>query len=156
MCGILLVAEALIKCVDTSASEPASAQLSACSIDGAAAAAAAGAARAAAPAAFAAPAPAQPPAAFLRGLQRRGPDHVGAYTVDITAHLSNMRCRLLLAASLLQLRGARAVRPPLVAPATGGVLCFNGEIFEGLPVGCGDNDGERLLEALERADAEGV
>lgn len=56
-----------------------------------------------------------------------------------------------LAASLLQLRGVHAACAPLHAPHSGSVLCFNGEIFGGLLVPAGSNDGDVLLEALEQS-----
>lgn len=88
--------------------------------------------------------------AFQPGLQRRGPDHLGACHIQ----LASGSCSLLLAASLLQLRGAHRVCPPLVAPS-GSVVCFNGEIFGGLDIEPGANDGEQLLEALEQAPSAG-
>lgn len=63
--------------------------------------------------------------------------------------------QLHLAASLLQLRGVHAASAPLEAPSTGSVLCFNGEIFGGLEVPPGHNDGDVLLRALEESLATG-
>eukprot|EP00955_Chlamydomonas_euryale_P066047 359434-Chlamydomonas_euryale.AAC.2 len=63
---------------------------------------------------------------------------------------------LYLAASLLQLRGDAAVASvPFVHPTSGDVLCFNGEVFGGLDVGPGCNDGEALLQALTVTEGEG-
>jgi hypothetical protein len=98
------------------------------------------------------PAAAPLPAAFAPGLARRGPDAAGALRVPAAPG-----ARLLLAASLLQLRGGGGggAAPPLAAPS-GSVLAFNGEIFGGLPVPRGANDGACLLAALEAAPADGV
>ena len=52
-------------------------------------------------------------------------------------------------ATLLQLRGHEPPASiPLQDPNSGDVLCFNGEIFGGLPVAVGQNDGLVLLQAL--------
>jgi len=58
----------------------------------------------------------------------------------------------LLVASLLQLRGA-ADEPPLRRADDGSLLCFNGEVFGGLDVPDGLNDGAALLRALTTAGA---
>jgi len=150
MCGILLVAEA-IECTSNGTSDCAASQPQPSPLQAAAAAAAAAASSAQPSAALAA----LPPAPFRHGLQRRGPDHAGTCAVQIqSGSPTNTSCRLSLSASLLQLRGPRHVRPPLTAP-TGSVLCFNGEVFGGLDVGGGANDGERLMDALEQAGAAG-
>lgn len=176
MCGILLIAETLgaaQHCAcdgrPDSAAEPANGSTSRPPAHDAAAATAAAAA-----VCRAAPAPAEPPAEFAAGLRQRGPDLMGACSVTIASDATgssddsgsapgandggesgppHAAARLLLAASLLQLRGAaRVARCPLVAPATGAVLCFNGELFGGLAVPGGANDGEALLAALEAAE----
>ena len=159
MCGILLIAEVLdsrdgCMCSCSGTAQPPSGGTAVDTAVTAECAAPAGAARAAASS------PAAPPAAFLLGLQQRGPDHVGACSITVTAGTrgsaaaSAPAARLLVAASLLQLRGAARVAPPLAA-GSGSVLCFNGEIFGGLHVSRGANDGEVLLEALEKAAADG-
>lgn len=53
--------------------------------------------------------------------------------------------------SLLQLRGSAPSRSPLLDPATGSLLCFNGEVFGGLPVCPGANDAQALFCALTQA-----
>jgi hypothetical protein len=56
---------------------------------------------------------------------------------------------LTFSATLLQLRGShRPASIPLYDEPSGDVLCFNGEIFGGLHILAGRNDGEALLEAL--------
>lgn len=57
-----------------------------------------------------------------------------------------------MAASLLQLRGSSPSTSPL-ADAQGNILCFNGEIFAGLDIPQGGNDGKALLAALQQASA---
>lgn len=54
-------------------------------------------------------------------------------------------------ASLLQLRGFSPASCPL-KDGHGSVLAYNGEIFGGLPVQPGQNDGQQLLAALGSAD----
>lgn len=66
------------------------------------------------------------------------------------------KLQLCFAASLLQLRGVIApARVPLVDHTSGDVLCFNGEIFGGLHVAVGHNDGEALKDALASAGGTG-
>jgi asparagine synthetase B (glutamine-hydrolysing) len=55
-----------------------------------------------------------------------------------------------LAASLLQLRGSSPSTSPL-QDSSGNVLCFNGEVFGGLDLAEGGNDGNALLAALQGA-----
>ncbi|KAI8466953.1 MAG: asparagine synthase-domain-containing protein [Monoraphidium minutum] len=79
-----------------------------------------------------------------------GQGAVHAWSTTLPLNDGGRPATLLLAASLLQLRGAHRVRTPLAA-ASGGVLCYNGELFGGLPLPPGANDGEALLAALEAA-----
>eukprot|EP00198_Chlamydomonas_reinhardtii_P011513 XP_001700850.1 predicted protein [Chlamydomonas reinhardtii] len=84
--------------------------------------------------------------ALETGLHARGPDHLGTQQVDAALGHAVLR----LTATLLQLRG----RHPCVSPSIseqGHVLCFNGEIFGGLDVPPGTNDGARLLRELAAA-----
>jgi asparagine synthetase B (glutamine-hydrolysing) len=55
-----------------------------------------------------------------------------------------------MAASLLQLRGSSPSTSPL-SDAQGNTLCFNGEVFSGLDIPQGGNDGKALLAALQQA-----
>jgi hypothetical protein len=57
-----------------------------------------------------------------------------------------------MAASLLQLRGDSPSTSPL-QDSNGNILCFNGEIFAGLDIPAGGNDGKALLTALHHAAA---
>lgn len=56
-----------------------------------------------------------------------------------------------LSSSLLQLRGSSAVPAPHHHPTTRNILLWNGEIFGGLDIPPGQNDGSLLLEALSTA-----
>lgn len=55
---------------------------------------------------------------------------------------------------MLQLRGAAPSSNPHACPATCTVLVFNGEVFGGLEVPRGANDGQLLLGALGAPGAE--
>lgn len=55
-------------------------------------------------------------------------------------------------ASLLQLRGSEPLLEPVHRDAAGNILLWNGEIFGGLGVPPGANDGAALLAALQGAD----
>ncbi|KAK9816929.1 hypothetical protein WJX72_007151 [[Myrmecia] bisecta] len=72
---------------------------------------------------------------FASQLQARGPDLVGRHTVNV----GDGRC-LELAASLLQLRGYAPGQAPLIDEA-GNTLLYNGEVFSGLSIAPGQNDG---------------
>jgi len=111
--------------------------------------------------------------AFLLGLSRRGPDGVGAWARSIGGGsggggggllfgsdggllLGSNGADIRLGGSLLQLRGAAPSAAPLV-DAEGNVLCFNGEVFGGLPgLGRRDNDASALLQALATAGSPSV
>jgi hypothetical protein len=67
--------------------------------------------------------------------------------------VSSSQLALHFAASLLQLRGTSPSTSPLT-DERGHVLCFNGELFGGLDVPSGRNDGKQLLAALAAASVE--
>lgn len=73
--------------------------------------------------------------------------NVAAGAVGTPCNLS-----LHLAASLLQLRGTSPSTSPL-QDINGNVLCFNGEVFSGLNIPEGGNDGKALLAALQQASS---
>ena len=110
---------------------------------------------------------------FVSMLDRRGPDGIGAARVDLTGASSPVtevyggvgaqglvgwlgdgrlrgHARIVMAGSLLQMRGARPSAQPLVG-ADGSVLLFNGEIFGGIEVSEESNDAVVLLSALVEA-----
>ncbi len=62
---------------------------------------------------------------------------------------------MLLGATLLQLRGSIPSTCPL-QDSHGNVLAFNGEIFGGMTVPSGCNDGHALLDALSSCTDEGT
>jgi len=70
-----------------------------------------------------------------RGLTQRraGPDYAGEYAVDVRNAAGKRVGCLSLYSSVLGLRG-QLTPQPMVAPATGDVLLWNGEIFDGVPV----------------------
>ena len=59
-----------------------------------------------------------------------------------------------LSGSLLQLRGTAAT--PALKRSGQCLLCFNGELFGGLPVGEAENDGDALCAALVAAKSDVV
>lgn len=84
---------------------------------------------------------------FQSSLHHRGPDAVESIAVECG------NAALELHASLLQLRGA--VTCPALKCLDNCLLCFNGEVFGGLPVGDDENDGDVLCQALVRGSASG-
>ncbi|GLI65455.1 hypothetical protein VaNZ11_008836 [Volvox africanus] len=88
---------------------------------------------------------------WLAALRSRGPDFLGSQSVEAR----DIACRLHFIASLLQLRGIKPGRSPGVS-AHGHILCFNGEVFGGLDVPPGENDGARLLASLAESDPRSV
>ncbi|KAI0724371.1 asparagine synthase-domain-containing protein [Cerioporus squamosus] len=73
----------------------------------------------------------------------RGPDAQETLEFDV-AQLTLTFC-----ASELRLRGETFVTQPH-RDGDGNILCWNGEIFEGLGVAAAENDGTKLLDALAR------
>ncbi|KAJ2081528.1 hypothetical protein H4R24_002256 [Coemansia sp. RSA 988] len=74
---------------------------------------------------------------------RRGPD---AHSERISLHSS---AHVRLGAHVLHLRGPRTQVQPIVAQDTGDILCWNGEVFDGLDIG-DNNDGVVLLEKMQQ------
>lgn len=64
---------------------------------------------------------------------------------------TGQRLQLHFAASLLQLRGSQLAAVPLLDADSADCLCFNGEVFGGLNVPEGHNDGVVLFQALRQA-----
>ncbi|CDS05555.1 hypothetical protein LRAMOSA08083 [Lichtheimia ramosa] len=80
---------------------------------------------------------------------KRGPDsqttreaHVGQ-DQNLVAHFFS---------SVLHLRGKSNVVQPLASKSTGDILCWNGEVFDGLPMSTEENDTQVLFGQLEEAD----
>ena len=80
-------------------------------------------------------------------LTRRGPDCYGRHDLSLNGHVVSF------AASLLQLRGTNRSTVPIRSSSSDDVLLFNGEIFEGLEMEEGENDGQALLRALESSSS---
>ncbi|KAL6304254.1 asparagine synthase-domain-containing protein [Sparassis latifolia] len=72
----------------------------------------------------------------------RGPD------AQETVHITVQRIALTFFASELRLRGEAAVAQPHIDP-DGNVLCWNGEIFEGMSIAPDENDGKELSALLQ-------
>ncbi|PWA00623.1 hypothetical protein BB558_003327 [Smittium angustum] len=77
---------------------------------------------------------------------KRGPDYSGYETITIGG--KGCEIQLSFGAHVLNLRGEKTPQP-FIDPCTGDLLLFNGEIFSGLQIGLGDNDGVRLFEMLQ-------
>ncbi|KAJ2061406.1 hypothetical protein GGI17_003087 [Coemansia sp. S146] len=83
---------------------------------------------------------------------RRGPD---AHD-EICATLPNGEAQINLkfGAHVLHLRGSHTQKQPMVDSETGDIFCWNGEIFDGLDVGCSDNDGALLFDLILKTKAD--
>ena len=83
------------------------------------------------------------PASFDSTLAHRGPDAVERASVACSG------ASVELFGSLLQLRGSTTTRA--LKRSGQCVLCFNGELYRGLPLGEAENDGDALCAALVAA-----
>ncbi|KAI0735363.1 asparagine synthase-domain-containing protein [Earliella scabrosa] len=72
----------------------------------------------------------------------RGPDAQNTIECDL------QQWHLAFCASELRLRGDETITQPHT-DAQGNILCWNGEVFEGLDVGASENDGSKLFAALQ-------
>ncbi|EJT98955.1 hypothetical protein DACRYDRAFT_56765 [Dacryopinax primogenitus] len=81
-----------------------------------------------------------------------GPDHQAEHTVNLALPGCSVKLRFF--SSVLHLRGELTPQP-LRLVAGGDVLCWNGEVFEGLPVG-DENDTAVLFRALQAGDVHSV
>src|ERR1700737_2144428 len=77
----------------------------------------------------------------------RGPDSLGTHKVQIQGIESQQGIQLTFASSVLHLRGQKITKQPLCSEG-GDVLCWNGEIWQGLELEDYENDGLKLLAAL--------
>ena len=82
-------------------------------------------------------------------ISARGPDSLQTYTVQISIPGNNSQTflELTFTSSVLHLRGQDVTVQPLVSES-GDVLCWNGEIWQGLNIEDNENDGLKLLAAL--------
>ncbi|KAI7892225.1 asparagine synthase-domain-containing protein [Mucor mucedo] len=83
---------------------------------------------------------------------RRGPDAQNLKQVHCSCDQEELTLQFF--STVLHLRGPEVVPQPRFNPATGDVLCWNGEIFGGVQVGFGQNDTEVLMAQLEKAESE--
>jgi asparagine synthetase B (glutamine-hydrolysing) len=80
-------------------------------------------------------------------ISSRGPDSLQTYRVQIPVAASQQCLKLIFTSSVLHLRGQKVTVQPLISEAND-VLCWNGEVWQGLYVNDEENDGLKLLEAL--------
>ncbi|KLO13968.1 hypothetical protein SCHPADRAFT_920879 [Schizopora paradoxa] len=80
---------------------------------------------------------------------QRGPDGNSCVTRS-----TENGCDIQLFASELQLRGEENVLQPHISPITGDVLCWNGEIFEGMDITglSRENDGVKLMDRIQESE----
>lgn len=83
---------------------------------------------------------------------RRGPDAQNLHRVQIDDAQNVEQLTSQFYSTVLHLRGPEVVPQPRIS--NGDVLCWNGEIFGGIPVAFGQNDTEVLMEQLENATTE--
>lgn len=84
---------------------------------------------------------------LIQWISARGPDSLRTYKVQSSEPNSQQSLELTFTSSVLHLRGREVTVQPLVSN-TGDVLCWNGEVWQGLDVHDDENDGLKLLEAL--------
>ncbi|KZT36613.1 hypothetical protein SISSUDRAFT_1024067 [Sistotremastrum suecicum HHB10207 ss-3] len=98
--------------------------------------------------------------AQLQSLQKanaeRGPDSSVWYHTRVEAKDPMHRnVDIACYSSVLHLRGDTVTRQPLVS-ADGNILCFNGEIFEGLDINEHENDASKLFGLLNASGSDGI
>lgn len=84
---------------------------------------------------------------LIERISFRGPDSLGTHRIHLSDDNSKRALELTFTSSVLHLRGQQVTKQPLVS-GSGDVLCWNGEIWQGLDVQDDENDGVALLEAL--------
>jgi len=77
----------------------------------------------------------------------RGPDSLQTHRIQLPARDSETPLEITFTSSVLHLRGHEVTVQPLIS-GSGDVLCWNGEVWEGLEIGEEENDGVKLLAAL--------
>lgn len=85
-------------------------------------------------------------------ISARGPDSLQTYRLQIPVGYSEQLLELTFTSSVLHLRGREVTVQPLVSDKLD-VLCWNGEVWQGLNVHDDENDGLKLLEALSTEKA---
>jgi len=87
-------------------------------------------------------------------ISSRGPDSIQTHTVHLpplnsTSQTTNLTVTF--TSSVLHLRGPAITVQPLISQS-GNILCWNGEIWKGIPIQDCENDGLKLLQELERGN----
>src|SRR5438045_4440416 len=82
----------------------------------------------------------------------RGPDSFETHKIQIAALPSQQTVELTFTSSVLHLRGQEVTVQPLVSKG-GDVLCWNGEVWQGLDENDDENDGLKLLDKLTTGTA---
>jgi asparagine synthetase B (glutamine-hydrolysing) len=80
-------------------------------------------------------------------ISARGPDSLATHKLQIPGTCSNRGLELTFTSSVLHLRGQKVTQQPLISGDD--VLCWNGEIWNGLEVQDYENDGAKLLASLQ-------
>ena len=80
-------------------------------------------------------------------ISARGPDSLQTHRIQLPGSDSQPSLELAFTSSVLHLRGHEVTVQPLISEA-GDVLCWNGEVWDGLEIGEDENDGVKLLAAL--------
>jgi asparagine synthetase B (glutamine-hydrolysing) len=80
-------------------------------------------------------------------ISARGPDSLQTHRIQLLGSDSQPSLELAFTSSVLHLRGHEVTVQPLISEA-GDVLCWNGEVWDGLEIGEDENDGVKLLAAL--------
>ena len=77
----------------------------------------------------------------------RGPDSLQTHRIQLPASDSQPSLELTFTSSVLHLRGNEVTVQPLISEE-GDILCWNGEVWDGIEIGEDENDGVRLVAAL--------
>src|SRR5215471_143451 len=85
-------------------------------------------------------------------ISARGPDSLQTYRIQIPFSDSEQSLELTFTSSVLHLRGQKVTVQPLLSEKID-VLCWNGEVWQGLDVHDDENDGLKVLEALSAEKA---
>ncbi|KAI1077138.1 asparagine synthase-domain-containing protein [Whalleya microplaca] len=81
-------------------------------------------------------------------LRNRGPDHFGQLYRTVPSDNTCPTWNLCFTSTVLALRGDHVAKQPLESPATGSILCWNGEAWRINTQTVSNNDGEAILAQL--------
>src|SRR5437773_4924328 len=76
-------------------------------------------------------------------ISARGPDSLQTHRIQLSAGHSEQTLELKFTSSVLHLRGQKVTVQPLLSEEND-VLCWNGEVWQGLDLQDSDNDGQTL------------